>query len=478
MKRYQFKCLLKSDIVLNASSASEGNSEVLDYIPGSKFLGIAAGSLYDMVNGERTADIFHNGKVFFGDAHQIINDERTVKTPFAWFVHKGAGLNEGVQLSYEVTPEQKIKNSKNGIQLKQVSNGYIAPNQQKYISQDLNFSVKSAYDSEKRKAQDTQMFGYYALPKGSEWSFTISCENTVNFDLIKESLSGLKRVGRSRSAQYGLVEITFDREQSNEQFPTELKSGRHYFYASSNWCFYDGYQRNTVKPTVELLGLPKNSKINWDLSQVKSRMYQTWNNKRYNRDADRYIIERGSVLVIDLDENTSIIHLQSGVGSHRNEGFGELVINPKYLNKKEVAKYKLTKFEGKQKEKLGFVSKGKQDEQILQLLNNKSIAFTEDLDLDKKVNSLVALHNSLFKGINKSQWGQIRKFGKWASNEQTLLELLFNNKTGYLYHGKIENQWIHRGRREILKTEIESISKGSRIAFTIKFAAQMAKQIK
>ena len=47
MKEIFFKCTLVSDIVLNSKLATEGNMTTLDFIPGSNFLGIVAGKIYN-----------------------------------------------------------------------------------------------------------------------------------------------------------------------------------------------------------------------------------------------------------------------------------------------------------------------------------------------------------------------------------------------------------------------------------------------
>ncbi|HAQ36975.1 MAG TPA: hypothetical protein DCQ58_00570, partial [Saprospirales bacterium] len=70
-----YKCTLKTDVVLNASLATEGNMETLDYIPGSNFLGIVANQIYQNYM-DQAVEVLHNGHVSFGDGI-IYNDERS-----------------------------------------------------------------------------------------------------------------------------------------------------------------------------------------------------------------------------------------------------------------------------------------------------------------------------------------------------------------------------------------------------------------
>ena len=75
MKEKYFTCKLISDVVLNASLATEGNMETLDYIPGSNFLGIVAAALYPKMEGkeDEVYDLFHSNRVSYGDA--VISDD-------------------------------------------------------------------------------------------------------------------------------------------------------------------------------------------------------------------------------------------------------------------------------------------------------------------------------------------------------------------------------------------------------------------
>ncbi|RLA78784.1 MAG: hypothetical protein DRG78_14280, partial [Epsilonproteobacteria bacterium] len=88
MKELVFQVEFISDIVLPATSNTEGNIEQLDFIPGSNFLGMVA-SKYDEFQKRRTSfDIFHSGKVRFGDATLLKNGKQTYKMPLSYFHEK------------------------------------------------------------------------------------------------------------------------------------------------------------------------------------------------------------------------------------------------------------------------------------------------------------------------------------------------------------------------------------------------------
>jgi len=76
MKKIDFKVTFLSDIVLHSSSNTEGNIEVLDYITGASFLGMVAKN-YDSF--ENPFEVFHSGKVKFGEARPLFGNKPTYK---------------------------------------------------------------------------------------------------------------------------------------------------------------------------------------------------------------------------------------------------------------------------------------------------------------------------------------------------------------------------------------------------------------
>lgn len=61
MKQMKFKVTLSTDVVLNVKSATDGNNQTLDFIPGNNFLGIVAGRLYQKVDTQTAWTLFHSG---------------------------------------------------------------------------------------------------------------------------------------------------------------------------------------------------------------------------------------------------------------------------------------------------------------------------------------------------------------------------------------------------------------------------------
>ena len=157
MKVLKFKCTLLSDVILNRKSATTGPNETLDFIPGSNFLGIAAGALYSKISAKEALTLFHSGKVRFGDANPSINDFRGLKVPAEMFYPKLSRPDVELYIRCRAT-DSKIHSK----QLKQCRNGFydFSEEKAKIIWTETDFAVKSAYDRNVRRSKDEQMIYY------------------------------------------------------------------------------------------------------------------------------------------------------------------------------------------------------------------------------------------------------------------------------------------------------------------------------
>jgi hypothetical protein len=336
MTTLKFKCKLLSDVILNQKAATEGPNETLDFIPGSCFLGVIASKYSEF--GDDAMEVFHSGKVRFGDAHPSKDGFRGLKVPTSMFHPKLKKASEELYIHHATNHDDtKIREK----QLKQCRSGYynFSNSEAKLIKTETNFAIKSAYDREKRRSQDEKMYGYQSLQKGLELYFEIEIDidNDELVSSIVEALKGIKRVGRSRTAQYDLVEITeFDYKEVESDVASD---GYVTVYADSRLIFLDDNGLPTFQPTVEQLGL-KGGEICWEKSQIRTFQYAPWNFKRQCFDTDRCGIEKGSVIVVKTD---SCPDKSKYVGYYQNEGFGKVIYNPAFLKAEAdgVAKYRL-----------------------------------------------------------------------------------------------------------------------------------------
>jgi hypothetical protein len=478
-KIYQYKCTLLSDVILTSMANTQGYKESLNYISGAKWMGILAQKFYKENDIQKTLDLFHNGTVHFSDATPMIGDAQTLKVPYAWFYEKGENLSKPIYLHHYLNPNETEK------QLKQARNGFFSAEMKTFAMLDQDFSIKSSYDANTRKSKDSEMYGYFSLKKGTTWSFCVEDDNGQYSEMIKAQFVGNHRIGKSKSAEYGWIEISFlgeKQEKNPEIYETEL-----ILYAQSNLCFYDDFGKCTAQPTVEQLVGTKNAKIVWEKSQIRARNYQTWNGKRNNRDADRLIIESGSVFFVTLGAPTSADFIQKGIGSHRNEGFGKVLVNPDFLTSKDgKLNFSLQKTHLKHLSSYAYMG-GVEDDNLWLCLENRHKINDFESFIDKKVNEFVKDYKTIFQGVTKSQWGAVRDFAKFATRVEDFEKLIFSREIGFLYRGKSESVWRKNGRREKLEQYLEKYFKEEQLngnglvptaeyfPFVVKLSNQMPK---
>ena len=474
MKTLQFKVTLKSDIILNQKSASQGNNQTLDFIPGSCFLGIAAGKLYNEKND--TLALFHSGEVRWGDAHLGKDGNRGNKVPSSMFYPKLKKPYEELYIHHATEhDDEEIKKK----QLKQCRSGFydFSQNPAVELKADTAFAIKSARDKDSRTSKDSQMFGYESLCQGAVMYFEVEVDDDNLAELIVDALVGKKRIGRSRTAQYGLVKIEQCKFGQIESRPAE--GNLITVYADSRLIFIDeNTGMPTFQPTPEMLGIT-GGKIRWDLSQVRTFQYAPWNFTRQCFDTDRCGIEKGSVLVIEggtLTESKT-----KYVGSYRNEGFGRVIYNPAFLdaNADGTAKICFEKPQDKENPAAPTVCDGSTG--LLKYLDRQCKQMQLDQRIYKAVENwmIIDSNQGLFAGdAFASQWGEICSLASNFEDETSIYERLFAKETGYLMHGAAEEKWSKRQRRVKLhdfvdkfKDDEESIK---RLAL-INLAAEMGK---
>lgn len=507
MKTIYFKCTLLTDIIINQKAATEGNQKTLDFIPGNNFLGVAASGLYYKKNKtgrldeEESLKVFHSGKIKFGDAHpaEVVSTEdgkelmkRSVRIPAAYYRPK-LNNKEGFYIYHEVKDhdDEAYRN----FQPKQCRTGFYVfeKNTFKEIEVEKTFAIKSAYDRVARHSANEKMFGYESLLANSVWVFDVSMEDPSFEAEIREALVGTRRIGRSRTAQYGLVEI----EETTEPFTniTKMPDNPDYalVYADSRLIFLDEFGMPTFSPDPEKDFGFIGGEIDWTKTQIRTFQYAPWNARRQTRDADRCGIEKGSVFYIIPKEgvNELIYPEETFVGKYQNEGFGRIIINPEFLKAKEGENGKAlfsllkTNNENKNTEENDSEKKNKEvcEHPLYTYLVNKKAAVNKERIIYKLVNNFVDNKSNVaaFAGEQfASQWGAIRNIAMLSENRSDLCTKLFGNK-GYLMHGVAKLKWEEQGRLRRFKDFFENLPKDKEFtdrdvrSAIINLAAEMAK---
>lgn len=459
MKKQDFKLTFLSDVVLNGSSNTEGKIENLDYITGSSILGIVAKKYDEFKN---PFDIFHSGKVRFGEGTPLINEQISFKIPFCFFEPK-LKKDKSELYNNHFVDYSKLLNK----QLKQVRKGYITLDKT-YFTLDYNYSQKAAYDKENRRAKDSSMFGYSALKKGLSWKFTVSFdENFIdikNQESIIDILKGKHYLGKSKSSEYGQVQIEplILKDQNIESFEERDIS---YIYINSSLALYDENLLPTFKPSSFNLNLDR-ATINWEQTQIRTKTFTPHNYKRGNKDSSRLVIEKGSIIALNNASKNELQNLKKGLGLYLSEGYGEVLVNPDFLLKKDAFSYNVLNTYDKEEFLYKFIENDldiKRDDNLIDFLKQRQNALTQVKDLGTDVQEYIKTHKNKYEKVSKSQWGQIRMMVQVNSNNYEEDILTFIKK------GKSTKQW------ENALKEFETILKNQDIEFIKLLSMQMPK---
>ena len=396
MKELTFNVEFLSDIVLPASSNTEGNIEQLDFIPGSNFLGMVAREYSKFSDSFK---VFHSGKVRFGDATLLVNREPTYKMPLSFFHEK---LEKTQMVNHHL-----IEDFTEFKQLKQKRKGYITKTLQE-VSFDYNYAQKSAYDKKERRSKEGSMYGYFSIPSGTQWQFSVKVEAIENQDIerIKKNLLGRKRLGKSKSSQYGQIKIT-QGTKANVVESYLKESHTTVVYAKSRIALVDEEGNPTYNLKYLLNGLDE-SNVVWEKSQIKTSTYTPYNGAMQTKSYSRVVINSGSVIVLKNLTKEQLKNLDLGVGIYLNEGFGELIVNPSFL--KQNGLFSLENSKNNATSKALPIT-----EDIVKFLDNRASQKRGTLELASEVHKFIEENQRVYRNISNAQWGTIRSICSGAS---------------------------------------------------------------
>jgi len=441
MQKLVFQVEFKSDIVLPASSNTEGNIAQLDFIPGSNFLGMVA-KKYDKFSN--SFDIFHSGKVRFGDATLLVDEEELYKIPLSFFNPK---LNENRIFHHHYYSDLFTEDERKEIgQLKQMRSGYVSADVSngltvKHIN--YNYAQKSAYDSTKRRSKTSSMYGYRAIEAGTKWQFLVKLDGSISdndIKLIKETLKNSKRLGKSKSAQYGQIEIKHIGEPKDSTIDS-IDSGEVILYAKSRIALVD----DKGNATYDLNCLLKGIKVDYDKCQIRTSTFTPYNGAMQTKTYERLVIEKGSVIVLESLSDEQKKELEKGVGLYLAEGFGELLVNPPFLMQKEELTLSKKKKESNKKDQKEYLKPASIYNTVNFLINQHNSELKK-LDLADEVAQFIKENKSALGKKMNAQWGTVRSLTLQAKDADGLENLLFEDKPeekpkGFLMSKRAKEKW-------------------------------------
>ena len=291
---------------------------------------------------------------------------------------------------------------------------------------------------------------------------------------IITNLCGKKRIGHSRSAEFGLVTIEQDDYKEISSAKPDKTSEYVTVYADGRLIFLDKNGELTYQPTAKDLGV-EGGEVDWSKSQIRTFQYAPWNGKRHTYEADRCGIEKGSVFVINLNGATCPETSQY-VGSYKNEGFGKVIYNPVFLTGKpgEQGKALFTLEEKKQKG-ISSLNAPNPKTPLVNFLTNKKKAVEGNLAIYKTVqNEVKDLEPFFKKGQFASQWGSIRSLAMITPDSQQLITAI----NAFLSHGVAKDKWEEQNRKGRLDHFMQQHVNEDLQSIMINLASEMAKKCK
>lgn len=332
-----FKITLESDLVASLRPGSGIGHECLDYLPGSLLRGLLAS---EWGNDGFAQAMFGGGLKCFDAYPAAPSGEPCVPVPFSFHAGKETvDMGNGRKLF----KWRNYANVQPGEDERQRRRGYLPGNAGVDESSDLIVPNqvergKTAIDpSLRNQAMESQLFAYRALAEGQVFLATLEGDQELLDKASAILLREGNRLGRSRSAEFGLVSIE---ESTACQSPlldeTDGNAGQVTLLLLSDLRIL----RNgnpTFEPFVTDFGLdPTSARIIWDKTFLRTRSYSPWNAYIDSYEDERHLITKGSVITLQLDNSEDLSSLrktlQQGIGLNREEGFGQIALNPKILS--------------------------------------------------------------------------------------------------------------------------------------------------
>ena len=438
MATQYLKCTFESGIVLLATSNTQGRSEVLDFVPGSKFVGVAAGLILKQKVNKLNFDTLLDGTIRFGDATLYKDGKITYKAPLSY--HKPKTGEQKVYNHHYLTTNDFKEH-----QYVQVRHGYITEDGQVH-EPIYHFRQKST-----RNTDTKEMYGYDAAQREQEWVFAISSsDEELLAEVVDAFVKGQHRIGKSKRVEYG--KVTFERLDGFEPSPGRCKeiNGGVFLYVQSRLALFDpATGQPTFEPTPANLGLADTgAQIDWEKTQIRTTTFSPYNTAQQTQTYERILIEKGSVIALSNVTCDAIKEkFDAPIGAFVNEGLGEILVNPSFLEGKEVA-FKPQKIETlSPTENIDYAP----SDPFIDALVSKAKQKAERERLMRQVHAYVDASKGA-KSMN-SQWGVIRSIVAAEPDEK-----VYEAVQAFIKGGISAKEWDKEGERLDAFIQEEGIS--------------------
>jgi CRISPR-associated protein Csx10 len=455
---------LLSDVVLTQQSATAGAPRSLDYIPGAVLLGACAAALYEHMSPPDAWTVFHSGLVRFGAGLPLTDAGPCLPMPLALHHRKGEPfLDAGGRLG------ARVKNGSravlpSGEPWRQLRQGFVAPDLtvlRPRHTQAQRTAMKAG------RARDGFLYSIDALAAGSRYQARVSFDACVAQrlrDEIKQVLTGDElRLGRSRSAEFGRVQALVVQSDTPWARPSTAPGQPVLLFAASDLALRDPTSgAPTLVPSPRALGLPAGA-FEWlsERSYLRTRRYSPFNSTRARPDLERQVVEAGSVIAVAPAADWSPERLEgalsTGVGDYRQDGLGELLVDP-WLLAGEAPEPIVTPTP---RRALQAPPPPAEDATWRWLVAEKNRRDERERALATALHWVDAM--ARWPALPASQWGEIRRFAAGARDRQDLISWLFDEHTGFTKTGvgKLQQRWGARAGGQVRSEAFEALLLGA-----------------
>lgn len=310
---------LVDDVVTSESAATAATPEALPYIPGAMLLGAAVKKAVSAgldMSGSEAFDLFNSGSLCFCDGLPIAGDGR-LAFPVPISVHRRkVGQTEPGDKSSTLLDFAEHDRQSDFEQLRDCA---VHTDASEHTVKRIA-SLRTAISIETGRADEGQLFGYEALRRGQFFWAGIEGDPA----LVEKALNwlvGAHLLGRSRSAEFGRVQITACETWDFRLQKKELGSSR-YVWLLSDFCALDRLGFPTYRP--EPPALNTYGSVNWQRSFTRNRRVAGFNGHWGKRTPEKALIERGSVLMLEGCDLEPGLH-RFGIG--RELGLGHALVS-------------------------------------------------------------------------------------------------------------------------------------------------------
>ena len=335
---------LLDDVVLSATSATEGGHRTLDYAPGSTLLGAAAKVLFVNLGEHDGALALARGDISFGNAYVVTGDGRsTLPIPLSW--HAAKNDDSGTVYNFAVVDwDESPIATRQPVQLR---DGYVHLDRNGTMEKPIirrRQSLRTAITDlleQYEVAAPGKLFGFESLASGTKLRSRIEVrgEHAEKLrDILQKAFGGVVRnatsgnegtiirLGRSKSTEYGRARCRL-REASTEGNEV-VAQGVVRFLATSDLALLDDKGQPTLQPTPKHFGLPSDWALVESKCYLRTRRFSLWNAKRGGPDLERQVITKGSVIVF---EGPGDVTPRDRVGGGQGEGLGRVLVESPLL---------------------------------------------------------------------------------------------------------------------------------------------------